>query len=398
MLNKPMIRAAFSSRTFWLCTLYFLAYGSGAAWRPLFSVYLRDCGLGGIQIGVIVSIIPAVMLVTQPFWGMGADRWGRRRCLMLAMFMSVLLLNGFLLSEGFWFFFCWTALAALFCNPVPPIIDSLALDHIEVSEKLSYGHFRIWGAIGWGAIATLMVFVVSGGNMGVIFPAASVFMLLAWLTGFRLKRPEGEHSAFEVSWKDLVPVLHNRRLIFFLAAVMFLSVAIASTWTFYAVYLDDMGAPRKLISLAFAIQGFSELPFYLIAGAIIRRFGAGRTLLFTFFATSVRLFLYSAAPNAAVAMSIEVMHGLAWTLFLVASVEYVNKLVEPKWRATGQSLFWAAYFGAGMIIGSIWAGFLYDRMSLKKVFCLNGGVVLLVSLAALAAFRIAKKAESNKQG
>ena len=391
MLNKSMIRTAFLGRTFWLFILYFLAYGSGAAWRPLFSVYLRDAGLSGIQVGIIASIIPAVMLLTQPFWGMGADRWGRQRCLMLAMFLAAVLLSGFALGMGFWFFFCWTILAALFANPVPAIIDSLALDHIEAGGKLSYGHFRIWGAVGWGVIATLMSFIVMRGNMRVIFPAASVLMLLAWLVGFRLRRPEGEHSAFEVSWKNLAPVLCNRRLIIFLAAVVFISVAIASTWTFYAVYLDDMGASRKLISLAFGIQGFSELPFYLIAGAIIKRFGAGRTLLFTFFATSVRLFLYSVAPSVAMAISIEIMHGLSWTLFLVASVEYVNKLVEPRFRATGQSLFWAAYFGAGLIIGSIWSGFLYDRMELKMVFGLNGVMVLLVSLAALAVFRTGTK-------
>jgi PPP family 3-phenylpropionic acid transporter len=388
MSKNSIIRAALSSRTFWLCILYLLAYGSAAAWRPLFYVYLKDTGLAGIQIGVIASIIPLVMLVTQPLWGMGADRWGRNKCLMLAMFLSSVLLNGFLLNTVFWFLFCWTILVALFSNPVSPIIDSLALDHLEVKPKLSYGHFRIWGAIGWGVIATLMSFVVSKANMGVIFPAGGILMFVGWLVAFRLKRPEGKHSVFEVNWKNLVTVLHNRRLIIFLIGVVFLSIAIASTWTFYAVYLDDMGASRKLITLAFGIQGFSELPFYLIAGAIIKRFGAARTLLFTFFATSVRLFLYSLAPTAVMAVSVEAMHGLAWTLFLVASVQYVNKLVEPKWRATGQSLFWAAYFGAGMIMGSLWAGFLYDRMPLKTVFGLNGTVVFLVSLAGLAAFRI----------
>jgi len=388
MSKNSIIRAAFLGKTFWLCILYLLAYGSAAAWRPLFYVYLKDTGLAGIQIGIIASIIPAVMLVTQPLWGIGADRWGRHRCLMMAMFLSSVLLSGFLLNSVFWFLFCWTILVALFSNPVSPIIDSLALDHLEVKPKLSYGHFRIWGAIGWGVIATLMSFVVSKAKMGVIFPAGGILMFVGWLVAFRLKRPEGKHSAFEVNWKNLVPVLHNRRLIIFLIAVVFLSIAIASTWTFYAVYLDDMGASRKLITLAFGIQGFSELPFYLIAGAIIKRFGAAKTLLFTFFATSVRLFLYSLAPTAAMAVSIEVMHGLTWTLFLVTSVEYVNKLVEPKWRATGQSLFWAAYFGAGMIMGSLWAGFLYDRMPLKTVFGLNGTVVFLVSLAGVAAFHI----------
>ncbi|MHC4396584.1 MAG: MFS transporter [Planctomycetota bacterium] len=391
MLNKSITRTVFFGQTFWLCILYFFAYGSGAAWRPLFCVYLKDASLSGIQIGVIAGIIPAVMLVTQPFWGMGADRWGRRRCLMLAMLFSSALLSGFLFNAGFWFFFCWTIVVALFANPVPPIIDSLALDHLETKRKLSYGHFRIWGAIGWGVIAAVMSLVVSRWGMKVIFPAAGVLMFAGWLIGFRLTRPAGGHSAFEVNWKNLALVLHNRRLIIFLVAVVLLSVAIASTWTFYAVYLDDMGASRKMISLAFGIQGFSELPFYLIAGAIIKRFGCAKTLLFTFFATSVRLFLYSITSTPAVAMSIEVMHGLSWTLFLVASVEYVNKLVEPKWRATGQSLFWAAYFGAGLIIGSVWAGFLYDRMPLNRVFGLNGCLVFLVFLAGVSVFGVSAK-------
>ena len=373
-----------------MCLLYFLAYGSGAAWRPLFNIYLKDAGLSGIQIGAVAGVIPMVMLITQPFWGMGADRWGRQRCLMLAMFLSAVLMLGFLWGTGFGFFFFWMILAALFTNPISPLIDSLALDYLDTRTHLSYGHMRIWGAIGWAVIATVIGLVITGRDMSFIFPMAMVLMLSACLIGFRLKHPQGHHAAFEVSWKNLVPVLHNWRLITFLILAMVLSVATASMATFYAVYLNDIGASRKLIGLAFGIQGFSELPFYLIAGAIIHRFGTTKTLLFAFFATTVRLFLYSITSKPGLAVSIEVMHGLTWSLFMVASLEHLKKLVKPAKRATGQSLFWAAYFGAGAIMGNLWAGSLYDRMSLQKVFGLNGWLILVLSLVALAAFRADK--------
>ena len=393
MLNKSNVRAVLKSKGFALCLLYFLAYGSGAAWRPLFNIYLKDVGLSGIQIGVVAGVIPMIMLITQPFWGIGADRWGRQRCLMLAMFLSAMLTFGFFWGTGFGFFFCWMILAALFTNPIGPLIDSLALDYLDTKPNLSYGHMRLWGAVGWAVIATAIGLVFTGRDMSFIFPMAMVLMLSACLIGFRLKHSQGHHAAFEVNWKNLVPVLHNWRLITFLILAMVLSVATASMTTFYAVYLDDIGASCKLIGLAFGIQGFSELPFYLIAGAIIKRFGTNKTLLFTFLATTVRLFLYSITSRPGLAVSIEAMHGLTWSLFLVTSVEHVNKLVKPEWRATGQSLFWAAYFGAGAIMGNLWAGSLYDRMPLQKVFGLNSCLILVLFLVAMVVFRANKAKE-----
>jgi len=68
----------------------------------------------------------------------------------------------------------------------------------------------------------------------------------------------------------------------------------------------------------------------------------------------------------------------------VSSVDYVNQQVPPEWRATGQTLLAAAYFGAGGILGNTWAGFLYDRLGAQRMFHVNGWLVLAVAgLAAI---------------
>ena len=46
--------------------LYFLAFSCTASWLPIFADYLKDRGLNGIQIGVILSITPVMMFLVQP--------------------------------------------------------------------------------------------------------------------------------------------------------------------------------------------------------------------------------------------------------------------------------------------------------------------------------------------
>ncbi len=61
--------------------------------------------------------------------------------------------------------------------------------------------------------------------------------------------------------------------------------------------------------------------------------------------------------------------------------QYVNILVREDWRATGQSLLYAAYFGAGAIVGNFWTGFLYDtKMRIAEIFLLNAAGIAVVAL------------------
>ena len=93
------------------------------------------------------------------------------------------------------------------------------------------------------------------------------------------------------------------------------------------------------------------------------------------------MFLYSVVKNPQAAIAIELLHGISWSLFWVVCVEYVNMLVREDWRATGQSLLYAAYYGAGAIVGNFWTGYLYDtKMKIAEIFLLNAGIVAMVGL------------------
>jgi predicted MFS family arabinose efflux permease len=59
-------------------------------------------------------------------------------------------------------------------------------------------------------------------------------------------------------------------------------------------------------------------------------------------------------------------------------------MVREEWRATGQSLLYAAYYGAGIIVGNFWTGYLSDtKMRISEIFLLNAGIVFCVGLIIL---------------
>jgi PPP family 3-phenylpropionic acid transporter len=145
--------------------------------------------------------------------------------------------------------------------------------------------------------------------------------------------------------------------------------------------MKENGASASMVGYGLSFQGLCELPLFYFSARIIARFGIKTTLLITVFATAVRLLLYSVVKNPKAAIPIEMLHGISWSLFWVVCVEYVNKLVREDWRVTGQSLLYAAYYGAGVIAGNFWTGYLSDtKMKVSEIFLLNAAIVTAVGL------------------
>lgn len=370
-----------------LSSLYVLFYGSWVSWLSFFAIYLQQMGLSGVQIGAVNGIRPAVMLLSQPLWGLLADVKGRRQVLLFTLGAGAFLLMGYTQGSGFQFVFFWTILYTLAANPIGALIDSLVLDHTLQRPRLSFGMLRIWGAVGWAVFSLLAGRLVSGHSLNPIFSMGAILLLIALLIAWRSGVGSEQSSRRLANWQGAAQLLRNRRLLAALGVAAAMQTGIACYYTFFSIYLADLNAPRTLIGAAYTVQGLGELPIFLLSAAIIRRVGARGAIGLAICTFGCRLLLYSVITNPLLAVSLGLTHGIAFSLFLVAMVGYIAEQVPPHLRATGQSLYWAAFFGAGAILGNAWAGVLYDRLGARPMFALNGAFLLLVAALALAAIR-----------
>jgi PPP family 3-phenylpropionic acid transporter len=365
--------------------LYFLVFCCTAAWLPIFADYLKAHGLTGIKIGIILSITPLMMFLVQPFYGMLADRLGYRKCLLLSSVLTSVIYIFYLFKGGFVYLFIITIFMALFYNSIQPLLDSLSLNLVQNNPSFSYGTLRIAGAAGWAFTGIVAGYFIDKVNTSVIFAISAISMLLTFFFSFSLKPDKAKRSLDGgQSFANIKEVFASKILIFLLICVFLISAGATTIWNFYSIYMKENGASASLVGYGVSFQGLCELPLFYFSARIIRKFGINTTLLITVFATAIRLFLYSVVKNPHVAIAIETLHGLSWSLFWVVCVEYVNMLVPEAWRATGQSLLYAAYYGAGAIAGNLWTGFLYDtKMKIAEIFLLNAGIVSIVGLCML---------------
>jgi PPP family 3-phenylpropionic acid transporter len=362
--------------------LYFLFFCCTASWLPLLADYCKNSGLSGTQISLILSITPVMMFIIQPVAGMIADKAGYKKTLFISSLLASVSYMGYLYKNDFGWLIFVTVFMSLFYNGIQPVLDSLSLQLVNSNKKFSYGSLRIAGAAGWAITGIITGQVIDAVNINVIFLVSATSMFLVFVFSNFLQIEKEENNAPEKNpFKHFRNLISNRRLIFLLLCVFLVSTSATTIWNFYSLYMKENGASATLVGIGLSFQGLCELPLFYFSARIILRFGLKATLVLTVLATAVRLVLYSIVKDPVAALSIEVLHGLSWSLFWVACVESVNKMVDEKWMATGQSLLYAAYFGAGAIAGNYWTGYLYDNnMRIGDIFLLNSIVVFIVGL------------------
>ncbi len=361
--------------------LYFLVFSCTASWLPIFADHLKAQGLSGLEISLVLSVTPIMMLLIQPWYGVLADKIGVRKCLIVSTLLAAVSFLLFLLSGGFLFLIGATVAMALFYNALQPLLDSVTLGLVQEQPNLNYGSLRLAGAAGWAFTGITVGYFITSLSTSVIFISSSLSLILAFFISLSLNdftttqtNPEGETT-------NILEVLKNKMLLFLLAAIVLVSIGATTIWNFYSIYMKEIGATATLVGYGLSFQGLCELPMFYFAAAIIQRLGVKTTLIVTLLATTLRLFLYSWVSDPQWAIAIELLHGISWSLFWVVCVESVNSLVPPQWRATGQSVLYAVYFGAGQIAGNFWTGWLYDQqISIGRIFMLNGFLVLVVAI------------------
>ena len=103
-------------------------------------------------------------------------------------------------------------------------------------------------------------------------------------------------------------------------------------------------------------------------------------LLICFGLSSIRWLVMALTSDPVVLVLAATLHGFTFGAFYLSSVAWMVERAPGSLRATGQSLFAAATFGVGGIVGYRGAGALYDVVGGHRLFLIAAGLALLPAL------------------
>ena len=371
----PSVRWAFGSFFF----LYFAYVGLVS---PYASLFFLDRGFNVIEIAVLMSMLQITRIVGPFSWGWLSDYLSNRvgiirfcACLAALVFVCIFFLNSYL-AFFVWMFVLHTILSSLMPLGESATVHALFKDN---SFDKRYGRLRLWGSIGF--IAMVLVAGELFQRKGIeLYPIVGmiVLSLLALIT-LLLHEPKMERRKMVKG--ELLVVLFNPDVRWFLLSGFFMIFAHAALYVFYSLYLSNLGYNKFQIGLFWALGVFAEVIFFYFQSKVLSRLDAEVVLQASFGVGVVRFALIALYPLTPVLIFAQILHAGTFAAHHSAATKLLQRWFTGPLQARGQALMATISYGLGGTLGGLCAGWIWDAFQPRDVFVMSA---LACGLAGMA--------------
>ncbi|MDD4883280.1 MFS transporter [Sulfuricurvum sp.] len=271
----------------------------------------------------------------------------------------------------------------LLVNIVFGIGISLVLPYIEVISleqigKERYGRIRMFGSLGFIAVALILVHYLTTPQSGIVFLIAMAMTTLifgAFIGNRQSKLPLSECDAGDESCRFSLMGHLSLWIGFFLMQVSF-----GPFYNFFTIYATDHGVSLDTTVWLWSFGVIAEIIMFYFQGPLLRR-NLPAILQITAFITVFRWLIVAFFPDHTLMLfAAQSLHAFSFALFHSASIAILFHLYKA--RRLSQQFFFGISYGLGGFIGAIGAGALYQY---TPTYLFVGGA--LAALGAGVAFR-----------
>ena len=371
-----------------LLTVFMGSFGVSMV-GPVLPIYVQSMGAEGLLLALSFSAAAFSSILVLPFVGNLGDRYGRKSFILFGIGISVISATGWYFSgtilliivfrvisglgTSFWF-----ALSAASVGDLsPPREEGKYMSILGVADLIGFGI----GPLASGVIRDFFGFSAVFLSMGTVM--FLVFLLVAIglpkMTSTKSVSSTGEEISLNISrWRDVVrmPLLQGLTLV-----TLGHAIAFGATLTFLALYLDtNLLLTATAIGMILTGQELVAGLLQPIFGRIADRYNRRHLIILGILIQSIGIF------------------GLAiltdfWTIFI--SFVFVGGFGHSLWSAAQRAAlvvvgreigmaktmsFLEMVFMSGLLLGSISAGFLSQRLPIAMIFAICAGALLFGGL------------------
>jgi MFS transporter, PPP family, 3-phenylpropionic acid transporter len=370
---------------------YFCYFAGMASLMPFLALYYRQLGLAEGQIGLLTGIPPLLGLVAAPLWGALADVTQQHRRLLSITLMGAASAVALLSQVTALPWLITAVILYAFCNaPIIPLVDNAVLLLLG-ERKAEYGRQRLWGALGWGVMATIFGALIERTGLTWGFVGCLLFLLSCLYAAQKLSIQST--ALGQPFWQGMRFFVTRWPWLVFLITIFMNGVAAGVGNNFLFLYLDQLHASKTLMGLSLLVATASEVPIFFFGDRLLQRWGARGLLLLALGANMVRMVSYALMPVAWLVLPINLLHGFTFSAMWMASISYANRAAPPGLGATAQGLLSGISMSLAGAIGALLGGLFYETVGPAAMFGWSGVCVL----AGLLFFAVAGRRARDLQ-
>ena len=366
----------FTSRFFVMCGFTFTVFVSGFMLFPTAPFHVLDFGGTEFTAGLFLGFFTYASALSAPFTGALADRFGKRRILLLASVSLVGVSSLYAVSPSYAVLLSVAPVHGLFWSGLMTASAAYLVDHIPESrraEGLAYWGLAIVAAI---AVAPPFAFwLYQWGWLWICVASAGANLLMAGIAFTLEERPHLGESGGPglIEWRVLVVSL----------TLFMFTFGYGGITSFIALYAQASGASRSVYFTVLALVMLLTRP---VLGRVADRIGHKKVLVPCLVLMAVGLALLIPGGNLPWLLTSAVMFGVGLGSAFPVYSAYVMQHVSNARRGAAFGAMLAA-FDTGIGTGSIALGYVIGIADYATGF----GIAAALATLALPFFLVMER-------
>jgi PPP family 3-phenylpropionic acid transporter len=313
---------------------------------------LSMVGYNSIDIGIIFASAPLVRFIV-PFLFLRGFKLDHKAFIVSLILMLLGAISFYPALNFFWPLLISNIVFGIGISLLLPHIEVIALEHIG---KESYGKIRLFGSIGFIAVALVLVRYLDEPKIGIDFliaMAIAATALGAYIGTLEHKKNSADIAVME-NHQAFNPMAHLSLWIGFLL----MQVSFGPFYNFFTIYATDHGVSLDMTVWLWSFGVIVEIIMFYFQGPLLRT-NLYRLLQLTAFFTALRWLIVAAFPdNIPLLFASQSLHALSFALFHTVSISVLFSLYPAKRLA--QQFFFGISYGLGGFLGALGSGVLYQ--------------------------------------
>jgi len=357
---------------------YLILFIGLGAYNTFLPVYLENTlWFSSSQVGIIVSIPSILGIVFVPIWGLLSDLMNKQKLILwINVLVSLLCAGIYTITKSFLAVFIVAIFLEMFRNSILPLTDTITTAYCEKANK-NYGNIRVIGSLFFAVASFLCGQLIKATNNDLMF----FYVFIVSMIGCLIITPtlptlESNTKPEKVNLKQDLPLLFKNKayLLILLCGICVNSLTEAMA-SYQGIHLMNLGAGSDLVGLLTVFMVLPELFFMVKTKSLLEKYGMVKMISFASIALILRWVVYLFTSNPLVFMIATSMHGVAISIIIICSFDFIGKVVDKKLYTTSMTVY-SFTIGISYSLMKLLYGGLIDMFGIKSIFIFSIGVSL----------------------
>ncbi len=364
-----------------LSSFYFFYFAAIGVILPYWPLYLQSIQFDAVAIGQLTSILLASKIFAPYVWGWFADHYGQRmRIIRIAGICAVVTYAGVLLNDQFYWLAIVMIVFGFFWHAMLPQFEAVTMNHLGQSTD-TYTKVRVWGSIGFILPVVALGFLFEYHDIGLLPCIMLAFLALIFMSS--LVTPDTPSQDHPDDHGSILASLKRPPVIALLSACFLMQMSHAPYYTFFTVYLEDYGYSRAFIGNMWGLGVLAEVLVFILMHRLVLRHGLKNLLLLSLLLAALRwLLIGHAVQSVTLLVFAQCLHAASFGIYHATAIQIVHRYFTGRLQGRGQALYSSISFGAGLSLGSLLVGHVWEGVGAATSFSLAALIALLAAAVA----------------